>query len=174
MQSGVRVQHEEEPLGGSSRGARPDMRPQLWGAASAGSRVGEGQSSPGSAAVLLGGEALEQPWPAGLQGRWSGGGSGRPWPAPCWPPAQGLGVSLWSFSATHGRCRTDSVSQDGAGATWSPAGAVNVSGGLRSKDEGGPSRAGGTGLGWTSGVGEVMGLHLCFLGRLAPPGWVWG
>ena len=73
FQLGVRVQHEEEPLGGSSRGARPDMRPQLWGAASAGSRVREGQSSPGSAAGLLEGEASEQPHPTGLQGRWLGG-----------------------------------------------------------------------------------------------------
>ena len=152
FQLGVRVQLGEEPPG-----ARPDMRPQPWGAASAGRRVRAGQ-----ALGVCSGPA----GPAGLRGRWSAGALA----CSLLASTQGLGVSLRSPSATHGRCRTDSVSQDGAGATWSPARAVHVPGGLRSKDEGGPSRAGGAGLGWSSGVGEVMGLHLCFLDHLAPPG----
>lgn len=85
--------------------------------------------------------------------------------------AGGLGVSLWLLST---RCQTDLGSQDSAGAAWSPATAVNIPGGLRSKDEGGLSRAGHAGLGWSSGVSEIMGVHLCLWSHLVPPGWVLG
>lgn len=75
----------------------------------------------------------------------------------------------------HTRALLDRLGESGwCWSLWSPATAVNVSGGLRSKDGGGPSRAGDTGPGWSSGVSETMGMHLCFWGHLAPPGWVLG